>query len=105
MYQTGEIERAIKEELYRDIYNFGEIILEILTNGKLSNAATSIQNTSKEVLLREVLDENDVAPSRSVQEEIKLVLEVASLCTRVRPSDRPSMEEALKLVTGLKKQG
>lgn len=104
MCQTGEIERAIQEELYRDIYNFGELILEILTNGKLSNAATSIQNTSKEVLLREVLDENDVAPSSSVQEEIKLVLEVASLCTRVRPSDRPSMEDALKLVTGLKKQ-
>ncbi|KAK6783530.1 hypothetical protein RDI58_016984 [Solanum bulbocastanum] len=102
--EAGEIERAIQEELYRDIYNFGELILEILTNGKLSNAAMSIQNTSKEVLLREVLDENDVAPSSSVQEEIKLVLEVASLCTRVRPSDRPSMEDALKLVTGLKKQ-
>ncbi|KAK4374867.1 hypothetical protein RND71_005544 [Anisodus tanguticus] len=103
--ERGEIERAIKEELYRDIYNFGELILEILTNGKLSNAAMSLQNTSKEVLLREVLDENDVAPSNSVQEERKLVLEVASLCTRVRPSDRPSMEEALKRVSGLKKQG
>lgn len=105
MYRTGEIDRAIKEELYRDIYNFGEVILEILTNGKLSNAATNIQNTSKEVLLREVLYENDVAPSNSVQEEIKLVLEVASLCTRSRSSDRPSMEEALKLLSGLKKQG
>ncbi|KAF3680548.1 hypothetical protein T459_18933 [Capsicum annuum] len=104
-YEAGEIERAIKEELYRDIYYFGEIILEIITNGRLSNAATSLQNTSKEVLLREVLDENDVAPLSSVQEETKLVLEVASLCTRVRPSDRPSMEEALKLVSGLKKQG
>lgn len=103
--EAGEIERAIKEELYRDIYNFGELILEILTNGRLSNASTSLQNTSKEVLLREVLDDNDVPPSSSVQEEIKLVLEVASLCTRVRPSDRPSMEEALKLVSGLKKQG
>ncbi|XP_009630705.1 uncharacterized protein LOC107776166 [Nicotiana tabacum] len=103
--ETGEIDRAIKEELYRDIYNFGEVILEILTNGKLSNAATSLQNTSKEALLREVLYENDVAPSNSVQEEIKLVLEVASLCTRNRPSDRPSMEEALKQLSGLKKQG
>ncbi|XP_059287971.1 leucine-rich repeat receptor-like protein kinase TDR [Lycium ferocissimum] len=103
--EAGEIERAIKAELHRDIYNFGEVILEILTNGKLSNAATSLQNTSKEVLLREILDENDVAPSISVREEIKLVLEVASLCTRARPSDRPSMEEALKLASGLKKQG
>ncbi|CAN4113159.1 unnamed protein product [Withania somnifera] len=103
--EAGEIERAIKDKLHRDIYNFGEVILEILTNRRLSNAASSLQNTSKEVLLREVLDENDIAPSSSIQEEVKLVLEVASSCTRVRPSDRPSMEEALKLVSGLKKQG
>jgi hypothetical protein len=39
-----------------------------------------------------------------VQEEIKLVLEVAFLCTRSGTSDRPSIEDALKILFGLKPQ-
>ncbi|GLT55439.1 hypothetical protein SLA2020_285590 [Shorea laevis] len=38
------------------------------------------------------------------KEEMKLVLEVALLCTRSRPLDRPSTEDALKLQSGLKPQ-
>ncbi|XP_057968360.1 leucine-rich repeat receptor-like protein kinase TDR [Malania oleifera] len=103
--ETGELNTATKEELYMDIYKFGEVILEILTNGRLTNAGGSIQSKQREVLLREVCEENRVIGSTcSSQEEIKLVLEVALLCTRSRPSDRPSMEDALKLLSGLKPQ-
>uniref|UniRef100_A0A5B7AV06 non-specific serine/threonine protein kinase n=1 Tax=Davidia involucrata TaxID=16924 RepID=A0A5B7AV06_DAVIN len=102
--KTGEFNTAIKEELDMDIYNFGEVILEILTNGRLTNAGGSIHSKPRKVLLREICNENEVGSSNSFQEEIKLVLEVALLCTRSRPSDRPSMEEALKLLTGLKPQ-
>lgn len=87
-----------------DVYNFGEIIVEILTNGKLTNAGTSIHNKPREVLLREIYKENEVDSKTSVIEEIKLVLEVALLCTRSRTSDRPSMEDAVKLLSGLKPQ-
>lgn len=102
--ETGESNNAIKDELYMDVYNFGEIIVEILTNGKLTNAGTSIHGKPREVLLREIFKENEVDSKTSVIEEIKLVLEVALLCTRSRTSDRPSMEDAVKLLSGLKPQ-
>ena len=88
-----------------DIYNFGEIILEILTNGRLTNAGASIQSKPRDVLLGEIYNENEAGSTNSLQEEIKLVLDVALLCTRSRPADRPSMEDALKLLSGFKPQG
>ncbi|KAK6274006.1 hypothetical protein POUND7_011089 [Theobroma cacao] len=102
---TGQSNDAIKEELYMDIYHFGEIILEVLTNGRLTNAGASIQSKPKDVLLREVYNDSEAGSTNSLQEEVKLVLDVAMLCTRSRPADRPSMEEALKLLSGLKPQG
>ncbi|GLT25413.1 hypothetical protein SLA2020_005440 [Shorea laevis] len=101
--ETGQFSDLIKEELYMDVFSFGEMILEILTNGRLTNAGAGIQIKSRDVLLREINKDNEaVATIISLQEEIKLVLEVALLCTRSRPSDRPSMEDALKLLSGLK---
>lgn len=99
---AGELNTAIKEELYADVYNFGELILEILTNGRQKNGGVTIQNKPNELLLREIYNENEAGSSPSVQEEIKLVYEVSLLCTRSRPSDRPSMDDALKLLSGSK---
>ncbi|OVA15200.1 Protein kinase domain [Macleaya cordata] len=99
-----ELRRAtIQEEIHRDIYSFGEVLLEIVSNGRLRNAGGSI-NQSKRILreriLSEIYDENDeleVGTSED-QDEIKLVFEVALLCMRSKPSDRPSMDDALKLL-------
>ncbi|KAK8980262.1 hypothetical protein V6N11_061476 [Hibiscus sabdariffa] len=102
----GQCNEAIKDELYMDIYKFGEIILEILTNGRLINGGENTQSKPKDVLLREICNENEATDStNSLQDEIKLVVDVALLCTRSRPADRPSMEDALKLLSGLKGQG
>ncbi|KAL6221362.1 hypothetical protein ACLB2K_009113 [Fragaria x ananassa] len=86
------------EELYRDVYSFGEIMLEILTNGKLTNSGASLHNKSREIVLRDIINEHEVGSNTLVQEEIKWVLEVATLCTRIRSSDRPSMKDTLKLL-------
>lgn len=91
----------MKEEFYADVYKFGEMILEILTNGRLKNAAASINTEPREVLLREIYDENYLSSASSMQ-EIKQVLEVALLCTRHKSCDRPSMEDTLKLLSGSK---
>ncbi|KAK7411624.1 hypothetical protein VNO78_03059 [Psophocarpus tetragonolobus] len=96
-----EYDEVTKEELCMDIYKFGDMILEILTGGRLKNAAASIHSKPREVLLREICNENE-ASSVSSLPEIKLVLEVAMLCTRTRSSDRSSMEDVLKLLSGLK---
>ncbi|GFY99644.1 leucine-rich repeat transmembrane protein kinase family protein [Actinidia rufa] len=102
--ETGEYNNAVKEELYMDVYNFGEIILEVLTNGRLANAGGSIHGKPTETLLSEICHENEVGSSDSVRDEIKVVLEVALLCIKSRPCDRLSMEEVLKLLSALKPQ-
>ncbi|TKY73075.1 Leucine-rich repeat receptor protein kinase TDR [Spatholobus suberectus] len=96
-----EYDEATKEELCMDIYKFGEMILEILTGGRLTNAGATIHNKPPEVLSREIYNENEASSASSMQ-EIKVVLEVAMLCTRSRSSDRPSIEDVLKLLSGLK---
>ncbi|KAF8407207.1 hypothetical protein HHK36_006334 [Tetracentron sinense] len=101
---TGELDIAVKEELCSDIYSFGEVLLEILTNGRLKITGVSIQSKPKEVILSEIYNENEIGGADALKEEMKLVLEVALLCTRSRSSDRPSMEDALKHLSGLRPQ-
>lgn len=105
LLKTGELNDAIKDELYKDIYNFGELILEILTNGKLIKGGASIQSKPKDVVLREMYDENEAGSTNSLQEEMKQIVDVALLCTKSRAVDRPSIEDALKLLSGLKANG
>ncbi|KAM7264295.1 hypothetical protein ACFE04_001978 [Oxalis oulophora] len=96
---TGEFNSNV--EIYIDIYNFGEIILEVLTNGRL----THVGSKPREVLLREIYSDNEVGSNNnSLQEEIKTVVDVALLCTKRNPSERPSMDEILKLLSALKPQ-
>ena len=95
--ETGQFNDAIKEELYMDIYNFGEIILEILTYGRLTNAGPSTQSKPRDVLLREIYNDNEADCTNSWQEEIKPVVDVALLCTRSRPADRRCIEASLRV--------
>ncbi|XP_070668928.1 ankyrin repeat-containing protein ITN1-like [Malus domestica] len=95
---------AAKDELCRDVYSFGEIMLGILSRGRLINSGASMHSKSRDVVLREIYNENEAGSNISLQEEVKLVVKVAMLCTRSRPSDRPSMESALKLLSESKIQ-
>ncbi|KAK6126934.1 hypothetical protein DH2020_039321 [Rehmannia glutinosa] len=102
IYLDRRISNIHKRELYKDVYNFGELILEVLTNGRLANASEITQHAQREDLIKEGANENDIVLSRSFQEDVRSAIEVALQCTRSRPSDRPSMQEALKLLSGLK---
>ncbi|KAL6543539.1 hypothetical protein OROHE_010161 [Orobanche hederae] len=97
--RTGEFRTSIRDELYMDVYNFGELVLEVLTNGTHANASDV---TEKKDFVEEVAREHGIDPSPSSQDEVKSVIEVALLCTRRRLSHRPSMEDVLKLLSGLK---
>ncbi|CAI9097480.1 OLC1v1033913C1 [Oldenlandia corymbosa var. corymbosa] len=106
---SGEVMTGTKDQLYKDIYNFGELILEILTNGGLTNAEWRVKNSPKdaslkEVLLKEILDQNEISSSNSIQAVMRSAVEVALLCTSSRLSDRPSMEDVLQLLSGSKPQ-
>ncbi|MFS7917496.1 putative non-specific serine/threonine protein kinase [Helianthus anomalus] len=106
---TGEYKGLMDHDLTDDVFGFGEVVLEILTNGRRKNGGISIHKTPKDVLLKEIYNDNEVSASsssssssKSIQEEIKLVLEVVLACTTSKQSDRPSMEDVLKILSGLK---
>ncbi|KAL7592230.1 hypothetical protein Lser_V15G33230 [Lactuca serriola] len=103
--ESGEYNGVTDHELKDDIFSFGELVLEILTNGKRKKWGMSVQRTPKDVILKEIYNENEVgasSSSKSTQEEIKVVLEVVLGCTTSKVSDRPSMEEVLKILSRLK---
>lgn len=85
-----------------DVHSFGEIILEVISNGRLTTAGSSTQNKARDLLLREIYKENCISSPNSSQEDIEQVLDLALLCTRSRPSNRPSMEDILKLLSDIK---
>ncbi|CAM8911470.1 unnamed protein product [Rhodiola kirilowii] len=97
--EAGEFRTSTKEELSMDVYNFGVVMVEILTNGRLIRAGESMRGKPSEVLLREVYKDNEAQSNRSVQERIKKFVDVALRCTKTRPSERPSMEDVLQLLS------
>ncbi|XP_068648691.1 leucine-rich repeat receptor-like protein kinase TDR [Aristolochia californica] len=98
---TGETDTGLEKEMSRDIYSFGELLLEVLTNGRLKNSGELLQSKPQEAILREMYNENAGGCTDAEKKEIKIVLQVALMCTRSSPSDRPSMEDVLKQLSGL----
>ncbi|KAM1315086.1 hypothetical protein ACFX13_019014 [Malus domestica] len=60
---------AAKDELCRDVYSFGEIMLGILSRGRLINSGASMHSKSRDVVLREIYNENEAGSNISLQEE------------------------------------
>ena len=85
-----------------DVHNFGNIVLEILTSGRVKHLSQSMHNKPTEALLEDICNEHEVDPRNSARKEVSLMLEVALLCTRSRSCERPSMEDVLKLLSGSK---
>ncbi|XP_073062533.1 uncharacterized protein [Primulina eburnea] len=98
---VGGFNTSMKDELQKDIINFGELVLHVLSDGRLANTTSlSMQNTPREVLIREITKDNGITPSSSSQEQMVSVLEVALLCTR----SRSSMQEIVKMLSSLNLQ-
>ncbi|KAL1207422.1 Leucine-rich repeat receptor-like protein kinase TDR [Cardamine amara subsp. amara] len=100
---TDQMNHVIRDEQQKDIYSFGELVLEILTNGKMMNAGRLIQNKAKDVLLQQVYMENDVSFSDFKQGQVQRLVEVALLCITSNESHRPCMEDVLRLLSEAEK--
>ncbi|KAL8502581.1 hypothetical protein ACS0TY_021646 [Phlomoides rotata] len=96
--ETGGFRTSIRDEVDMDVYNFGGLVLEVFTNGRVANVSGITHTAQREELVRRVADENGGV----LHEDVKSVVEVAMLCTTSRPSERPSMQDALKLLLKVK---
>ncbi|CAA0819958.1 Leucine-rich repeat transmembrane protein kinase family protein [Striga hermonthica] len=88
---------SLCDELHMDVYNFGQLILEVVTGCKLANASDTMKSKSED-LIAEIARANANFISVLSQDDVKLVVEVALLCM----NSRPSMQDVVKLLTGLK---
>ncbi|KAL3623959.1 hypothetical protein CASFOL_032775 [Castilleja foliolosa] len=95
--EKGKFGITVRDEVCNDVYNFGELVLEVVTNGRVVNASEIIRKEDDYSLEKEVSRENGID-----QEEVKSVIEVALLCIRSRGSDRLSMKDVLNVLSGLK---
>ncbi|KAL9233937.1 hypothetical protein vseg_008869 [Gypsophila vaccaria] len=98
--QGGQYNALIKEELSTDVCNFGEIILDILTNGRVKNVRKSAQSKTKDSILEDVCKEIGVGSQNPSRKEIDLLLQVALLC--INNTARPTIQDVLKLLSGSK---
>ncbi|GAY65685.1 hypothetical protein CUMW_243020 [Citrus unshiu] len=93
-YVAPELAYTMKITEKCDVYSFGVLALEVI-KGKhprdfLSSISSSFLNTDIE--LDEMLDPRLPAPSRSVQEKLRSIVEVVFSCLNESPESRPTMK-------------
>ncbi|KAH9782755.1 MDIS1-interacting receptor like kinase 2 [Citrus sinensis] len=93
-YVAPELAYTMKITEKCDVYSFGVLVLEVI-KGKhprdfLSSISSSSLNTG--TALDEMLDPRLPAPSCSVQEKLRSIVEVASSCLNESPKSRPTMK-------------
>ncbi|KAH9782786.1 MDIS1-interacting receptor like kinase 2 [Citrus sinensis] len=93
-YVAPELAYTMKITEKCDVYSFGVLVLEVI-KGKhprdfLSSISSSSLNT--DTALNEMLDPRLPAPSSSVQEKLRSIVEVASSCLNENPKSRPTMK-------------
>lgn len=101
LFCAEKMEVQLREEFLNDIYNFGEIVLEILSNGSITYNGKSQLNKPREATLDEIYSYyKDLSDAQ--RKEIEVVFQLALKCTRSAPSDRPSMTELLSVLSDLR---
>ncbi|KAH9782778.1 MDIS1-interacting receptor like kinase 2 [Citrus sinensis] len=93
-YVAPELAYTMKITEKCDVYSFGVLVLEVI-KGKhprdfLSSISSSSLNT--DTALDEMLDPRLPAPSCSVQEKLRSIVEVAFSCLNESPESRPTMK-------------
>ncbi|CAM8991447.1 unnamed protein product [Rhodiola kirilowii] len=89
-YMAPELAFSMRVTEKCDVYSFGVVTLEIMM-GKHPGELLSSYNTSTELLLKDLLDQQLQTPTGQLAEEVSFLLKVALLCTQETPELRPTM--------------
>ncbi|KAJ7947349.1 Receptor-like kinase [Quillaja saponaria] len=87
-----------------DVYSYGVLTLEVvlghhpgdLISSLFSPSSSSVRLTSKNLLLRNVLDQRLSLPTYPIAEEIISIAKLALACLNETPRSRPSIEQVCK---------
>ncbi|KAH9782759.1 MDIS1-interacting receptor like kinase 2 [Citrus sinensis] len=93
-YIAPELAYTMKITEKCDVYSFGVLVLEVIKGKHPRDFLSSISysSLSTDIKLDEMLDPRLPAPSRSVQEKLISILEVAFSCLNENPESRPTMK-------------
>ncbi|KAK4275589.1 hypothetical protein QN277_018645 [Acacia crassicarpa] len=97
-YAAPEIAFTMKANEKCDIYSFGVLTLEIIMGEHPVELILSLaeNSTTKDLLLKEVLDPRLYTLRKPVPREVILIAKIAFSCLNENPQSRPTMEQVSK---------
>ncbi|CAN6165569.1 unnamed protein product [Urochloa humidicola] len=83
-----------------DVYSFGVVVLEIVM-GRYPTELQSFASNGEHhnLAVEDMLDQRPSAPTDIENEEIELLVEVASCCLQTSPQSRPEMQKVYQKLT------
>lgn len=84
-----------------DVYSFGVLALEIIKGKHLGDFISVLQSPSdkENIQLMDVLDQRLPSPTLQVEDELMVVVKLATNCLNVRPQARPTMHMISKVLS------
>ncbi|KAJ6805076.1 uncharacterized protein M6B38_182050 [Iris pallida] len=103
-YIDPEYARTSRLNEKSDVYSFGVVLLELLTGRKaVDNESNLHQLILSKTTTDEVMETVDPDVSSTCKDlgQVKKVFQLALLCTKKQPTDRPAMHEVARVLTFL----
>ncbi|KAG7972329.1 hypothetical protein I3843_07G177100 [Carya illinoinensis] len=100
-YIAPELAYTMKPTEKCDVYSFGVLALEVIKGKHLGDFISILQSSSdkEKIQLMDVLDQRLPSPTLRVEDELMVVVKLATDCLNVHPQSRPTMHMISKVLS------